>query len=937
MSRLTLETLPLVSFFVARALSAARALDDDRERLAWLADRSQNPYMRSAMQDFIAGIDDAAMLEERLRQLRREVLLVLVARDATGKADYAEVVSTMSDLAEVAVSAVVRVHAKALERRFGVPTSALGVPQDFLVVGMGKLGGRELNVSSDIDLIFVFDEAGDCAPSAACPAPSKRLTNREFFERLSKKVIAGLSDISGAGFVFRVDMRLRPNGDAGPICVSGDMLEEYLTVQGREWERFAWLKSRVVNTPVFTDQAAFDEQVKHITDIVRPFVFRKYVDFNAISSLTNLHQLIRAETLRKEAGKELGIHVKLGRGGIREIEFLTQTYQIIRGGREVQLRAPSTLETLAKLAALGIMNSEQSQKLSEAYIFLRNLEHAIQYVDDQQTHRLPVDALAQARVAQLLGMEIGALLIKLNECRDYVSGVFDAMFVQQEEASLDDEWGIATVAATDAALGQIQTTLEGLGYSEAVHCAQRILQLMHSRLVASQGEATRRKMLQLVRRVAVLCAELLGNDKNDGAQKTFLRFMDLLEVIAGRTTYVALLHQYPAVCEKVARLLQTGAQAAQFLIAHPIVLDELVDERNLKWDNFTPVDWSGWQDDLWAQLREAQGDQETQMNIVRDAYHAAVFQLLVADLEGRFTVERLADQLSALADAVLEVVISLAWSTIASRHTEEPKFAVVAYGKLGGKELSYASDLDLIYLFDDAHPDAAKNYTRLVRRMMSWLTVQTSSGILFDVDLRLRPNGENGLVVSSFDMFCRYQRNEDGTGAWPWEHQALTRARFAAGDRTIGLAFEKEREALLKMSRDKAKVLADVSEMRGKMLEGHPNPTSLFDIKHDRGGMVDIEFAVQALVLIYSHDYPELVNNFGNILLLEMVGRLGLVDVELANRCARIYRDYRYAQRTWRLENGSGNVRLARETMTEQIADVNALWVSVFGDAGPSR
>jgi glutamate-ammonia-ligase adenylyltransferase len=383
--------------------------------------------------------------------------------------------------------------------------------------------------------------------------------------------------------------------------------------------------------------------------------------------------------------------------------------------------------------------------------------------------------------------------------------------------------------------------------------------------------------------------------------------------------------------------LATSAWAAEFLTRHPIILDELVDERSIVIDNDTVVDWSGWKDDVWKALQAVDGDQESQMNIIRDSHHGAVFRLLVADLEGRLTVERLADQLSALADAVIEIVITLAWQTIGSRHRDVPKFAVVAYGKLGGKELGYSSDLDLIYLFDDEDMSASKNYTRLVRRMMSWLTVQTSSGILFDVDLRLRPNGENGLVVSSLDMFKRYQRNEDGTGAWPWEHQALTRARFCAGDREIGEAFERERAEILCLPRIKEEVFTNVVDMRQKMLEGHGNPTCLFDLKHDRGGMVDVEFAVQALVLAYSHEHPELINNFGNIRLLSMAADAGLIEPAVAERAAAAYRRYRAIQRTIRLERGDIPARVDFAMVADEIAAVKALWVAIFGDEGPQR
>lgn len=937
MSRLSIQELPQYSFFVKRALMSAMPLADEEQRLQWLADLASEPYTLEKMKCFLLGIKDTEKLADSLRLLRREVLLTLIARDATGLAQYEEVVKTMTDLAQLAVSQTVRVHALALSERFGIPTSESGVPQDFLVVGMGKLGGQELNVSSDIDLVFVYDEQGRCRPTESCPNPRRELSNAEFFERLSKKVIAALSDISGAGFVFRVDMRLRPNGDSGPIVISNDMLEEYLYVQGREWERFAWLKGRVINEPVFTDQQTFNQQVKNLYDVVRPFVFRRYVDFNAISALSNLHKLIRSETQRREAGKDLGIDVKLGRGGIREIEFITQTFQVIRAGREPQLRVRGTLEALMILEKMGVLKFEQVMRLKDAYIFLRNLEHAIQYVDDQQTHRLPSEVDAQNQIAALLGLKREEMINQLMLIREYVASVFNGIFQVEEKTAEDDDWPQGWAIGFAQAHDALAERLLKMGYENATYCAERVLGLMGSKFLAVQTEAARARMAQLVKRVCQLSLQLAADDKSVASDVIFTRFIALLEVIAGRSTYVSLLVQYPQVCEKVAMVLKTSAWAADYLTAHPIVLDELLDERISELDNFSPVDWSGWQDDLWEKLREAEGDQETQMNLLRDAHHGAVFKLLMADLEGRFTVERLADQLSALADAVLEMVITLAWQTIASRHCDVPKFAVIAYGKLGGKELSYASDLDLIYLYDDPSQEASKNYTRLVRRMMSWLTVQTSSGILFDVDLRLRPNGENGLVVSSLEMFKRYQRNEDGTGAWPWEHQALARARFCAGDREIGMAFEKEREAILRLPRDKEKVFKDVSDMRERMLEGHPNTSDLFDVKHDRGGMVDVEFAVQAMVLAYSHEHPELVNNFGNILLLEMAARAGLIPQDLAQKCVSIYRNYRFIQRKHRLEFGSGAVRVERADQQDNINAVLELWKSVFGSYGPQR
>ena len=934
-SRLSIDQVSQHSFFVKRSLMAAKPMADDPERLALLAELASAPYTRDRMERFL-GESSLENLDDRLRLLRREVMLTLIARDTTGVAGYDEVVATMSDLAEVALQRVVAEHARELARRYGVPMSPLGVPQDLMVVGMGKLGGRELNVSSDIDLIFVFDEHGECQATDEFPSPRKSVSNFVFFEKLAKKIIPALSDLKGAGFVFRVDMRLRPNGDSGPIVISNDMLEEYLYVQGREWERFAWLKGRVVSTPVFASVQQYEQQKRNLADIVRPFVFRKYVDFNAISALSDLHKLIRAETVRREAGRDRGINIKLDRGGIREIEFITQTFQVIRGGRDPKLRGNQTLTMLPLLAEVGAIKTEQAERLSEYYVFLRNLEHAIQYVDDQQTHRLPNGDEQGASIAAMMGMDAEAMVSKLDTVRDYVAETFDAIFQVQSEEVQEDDWPQGWLHGFESAFEPLCAIFKEKGFVDSQQAAHRVMGLMSSKLLAAQNASARNKMAQLVKRVFEL-ASSHDDVANVGIDQIFLRFVNLLDVIAGRSTYVSLLCQYPAVTERVTRLLATSAWAANFLTAHPIILDELVDERSIVIDNDTVVDWSIWKDEVWTALKAVDGDQESQMNIIRDSHHGAVFRLLVADLEGRLTVERLADQLSALADTVIEIVITLAWQTIASRHCDVPKFAVIGYGKLGGKELGYSSDLDLIYLFDDKDANASKNYTRLVRRMMSWLTVQTSSGILFDVDLRLRPNGENGLVVSSLDMFKRYQRNEDGTGAWPWEHQALTRARFCAGDREIGAVFEKERAEILCLPRDKNVVLANVVDMRQKMLDGHANPTRRFDLKHDRGGMVDVEFAVQALVLAYSHDHPELINNFGNIRLLSMAAEAGLIDSAIAERAANAYRRYRAIQRKIRLERGDGPTRVEFDWVKEEIAAVKALWMAVFGDEGPQR
>lgn len=930
------------SSYARRALEAIGAGHPERTPEEVLDELMRREWRREDFVSTICAWNDPAELSLGLRILRRELMLSIIAADCTGAIGYDEVVRRMSDFAEVAVSQVVGVHAKELARRYGVPYGISGQPQDLLVVGMGKLGGRELNVSSDIDLIFVFDENGETRPTAEYPDARKTLSVEEFYERLARRVIPALNDIEGPGFVFRVDMRLRPNGDAGPIVCSSTMLEEYLYSQGREWERFAWLKGRVISGAVFNTPEGFAQQVKNLRSLVKPFVYRKYLDFGALESLRNLHEMIRAETARRELIRgNTGVNVKLGRGGIREIEFITQTIQIIRGGRNNRLQGRSTLEMLTALGEEGFLERDVAQACREDYVFLRNVEHAIQYVNDEQTQMLPSGGEKLDAIAALLGVESKWLWEAVQSVRERVSRVFESIFQVEDPGVSTEGWPVGWETGSQSSQDLLLAHLQSLGYGEdAPELLGRIMRLASGRWGRGVSDLSRTRMQKLLPIIVESCPKWLNQSavRVIALPKLLSRYLKLLEAIAGRSTYVALLSEYLTAAQRVGKVLSASRWSAEFLIQHPIILDELVDGREKEYDDFTPVDWHAWAEKLRRELSVVEGDQERQMNILRDAHHAAIFQLLIADLDGRFSVERLADQLSALADAVLQEVIELAWASLADRHCERPRFAVIGYGKLGGKELGYDSDLDLVFIFDDDNQDAERVYTRLVRRMMSWLTIQTSSGKLFDVDLRLRPNGESGLIVTPFEMFCRYQDNADGTGAWFWEHQALTRARFVAGDPELGRRFEEQRCKILLKPRDPEQTRSDVIEMRRKMHEGHVNRTSLFDIKHDAGGMVDVEFVVQWFVLTYASKYPELTNNFGNILLLETLGRLKLLSPELCSCAVRAYRRYRQLQHEVRLNVGEGTpVRLDPELLEKERDCVQTLWRSVFGDAPRSE
>jgi len=920
------------SRFVAQA--AARLGADADAQVDALVRLGATAWTARRLADELGDATDAAALGVALRLLRRQTLLGVIVRDVAGVASLDEVTATMTWLAELAVRRLLAAHAHELAQLHGVPVAADGTPQDLLVVAMGKGGGAELNVSSDLDLIYLYDNGGETRALGEYADARRPLSNHEFFEKLGRRLTAALSDLTADGFVFRIDLRLRPNGDAGPLAVSCAMLEEYLVRQGREWERFAWLKGRVISTPVFADAEAFAAQVKALESTVTPFVFRKYLDFNAIASLRGLHEMIRAETLKKSVRGAAGHrahddNVKLGRGGIREIEFIAQTFQVMRGGREARLHSRRTLSTLATLARLGILPAPACERLAREYVFLRRLEHALQYVDDAQTHLVPEAVGERERVAALLCLGVDELMARYGAAREFVAATFDEVFLPPAQAggSGDTRGTEPSAALTDETL---LARLTALGYRSPQDSVARLRALLASRRVLASSEAARTAIDSLLERAI---EEIAGAARDEGpahdvgADEVLARFAGLLDVIAGRSTYIALLNQYPQAFGRVLRLLAASRWATDFLVLHPILLDELLDERSAE-----PrlADYAIWAAGMREQFAAHAQDVERQMNLLRDAHHAQLFRLLLADLDGRLTVEKLADHLSLLADHAVGLALEGAWRSLARRHREQPAFAVVGYGKLGGKELGYASDLDIIFLFDDPDPDAPEIYAMLGRRLTNWLTAQTSSGVLFDIDLRLRPNGNAGLLVSSIEAFEKYQRNEGGGGAWTWEHQALTRARFCCGDAALGARFEDVRCEVLARPRDRLQLVTDVLAMRRKMHDGHPNRSALFDLKHDAGAMVDIEFIVQTLVLLHSHDQPRLLGNLGNIALLGIAADVGLIDPALAQRCADAYRHYRRLQHRLRL-NGAEYARVDPAEVASDSEAVQALWHQVLG------
>ncbi len=850
-------------------------------------------------------------LPAAMRRLRNVLFSALAQRDLSGQADLNEVVTSISSFAAFAVRRHLAHRHAELSQLHGEPVGAeSGRSQKMLVIGMGKLGGEELNVSSDIDLIFIYPEDGETAVTSP---DQRQLSNHEFFVRLGKKLIADIAEITEDGFTFRVDMALRPNGGSGPLAASFAMLEEYLMVQGREWERYAWVKARALTGDV--------QDIATLEDIVRPFVYRRYLDYGSINALRNMHAQIRAEVIRQETRHpQRSINIKLGRGGIREIEFLTQVFQLIRGGRDPALRDRSTRKTLHILAERKLLSAAVVNQLLDAYDFLRNLEHRLQYLDDAQTHVLPASADDQAIIAGMMGhSDTTAFLSELESVRSWVAAQFDAIFVDKNsgQATSADGNSMPVPDLGEISAEALSEYLATLGIDEPDSSAQRLLASWHSSRLQSLPAASKLQLHALIRTML----PMLAQQTNESCSVTLNRLMDFFEAIARRSAYLALLTEYPQSLLRVIRMMAASEWASQYLTRHPVLLDELLDETMLH----TPPDWPQFALECERQLAAFPGDTERQMDILRELHHAQLFRLLAQDLDGVLTVERLADHLSSLADVLVGATLNAAWQTISTRHCATPRFAVIAYGKLGGKELGYASDLDVIFLYEDDDLEAPAQYAKLAQRFITWMTSHTPAGILFDIDIALRPDGASGLLVSSCAAFEKYQKH----AAWIWEHQALTRARFCAGDAAIGEKFEALRIEVLRQPRSDTTLKKEILTMRQRMHDAHPNHSDEFDLKHDAGGMIDIEFIVQYLVLRHACDHPEIAGDIGNIALLKLAGTLNLIDPELATEVADAYRLFRKMQHSIRLK-GKDRARIAIDKVARPSASVKQLWQLVL-------
>ncbi len=868
------------------------------------------------------GGDEAAFMDG-LRRLRRRELVRIAWRDLALAAPLAETLAELSALADAAIRSALGYARLALAPRYGEPRSADGRPQELVVLGMGKLGGGELNFSSDIDLIFLFPEGGETDGA-------RGVANEDYFTRLGQALIRLLDARTAEGFVFRVDMRLRPLGEPGPLVMNFGAFEDYLQKQGRDWERYAWVKARAV-TGAAAYQGLFD-------DVVRPFVYRRYLDFGVYESLREMKALIAREVVRRD----LQDNVKLGPGGIREIEFIVQAQQLIRGGAEPALQTPSLLSALPRLAGAKLLPAQAVAELQEAYTLLRRVENRLQMAADQQTHALPDDDLGRERLAAASGCaDWDVFRAALDAGRQRVSARFNAVVLgpggrgePAPAAMLEPLW------VAEPALERIAQDVAQLGIRESAEAARLLFELRQSAYFRRLDEYGRRRLATLLPRLLAAVARATGGRRVDG-QTVLARLVRIIEAIGGRTAYLALLNENPQALDRLVRICGMGDYLARQVAAHPLLLDELLDSRV-----FESLPQRGqFAGELAARLEHAGADEERQVDALRHFRRAAMFRVALQDLTGRLPLMQVSDRLTDIAELIVAEALALAWRQTASVYGEPrcqdggppraARVAIVGYGKLGGMELGYGSDLDLVFLHDSAGdrqqtagPKPVDNevfFLRLAQRLIHLLTVHTAAGRLYEVDVRLRPAGKGGLAFTQIGAFEAYQRGE----AWTWEHQALLHSRWIAGDAGLGAAFARIRRDVLMEAVRRDSLREDVVAMRERMRAGHARPQpGRFDLKQDRGGIADIEFLAQYWVLRHVREHPPLAEFSDTIRHLESVGSAALVDHRVIDRLVDAYRRYREAAHHLSLEQLPAVVDAAPLASVQ--AGVTAIWEQVM-------
>ena len=836
-------------------------------------------YFQLRLAAVIGDVDSEEMLIRVLRQFRNREMVRIAWRDIAGWAQLEQTLSDLTLLAEVCLQLSLDYLYDALCRKSKIPVLSNGSPQKLVVLGMGKLGAWELNYSSDIDLIFAYPEDGVLDDK-------KGTEYSEFFIRLARSLINVIDKTTEDGFVFRVDTRLRPFGDSGPLVMSFDAMENYYQSQAREWERYAMIKARPVAGDLKTGE--------YLQQLLRPFVYRRYLDYGAFSAIRELKLKITQELQRKD---RMG-NIKLGRGGIREIEFIGQAFQLIRGGRDSNLQERRILVVLKILGEKSILPKAVVEKLCESYRFLRQVENRLQQYADQQTHDLPIDSENQLRLAFSLGYsDWDNLRNRLDETRESVHSVFEQVF---ESPQSDGEGGDADKlwmgVGDDEYLFQIAGTI---GYQDPSGMLVLLAKFRDGGPVKRLGT----KGIEYLNDLMPMVLNAVGSCHQ--SESTLNRILNFLEAIAGRSVYLSLLVENPLALSQLVKLADASSWIINYVSQYPLLLDELIDPRSL----YAPQQRAQLKGDLANTLAEISTvDIERQMSELRHFKQSHILRVAATDIMDIIPLMVVSDYLTDIAEVILNQVLNMSWEAVTERYgvpphaaaNEKSGFAIIGYGKLGGMELGYGSDLDLVFLYDANSPNTITNgakpiavgqfYSRLGQKIISLLNIKMLSGVLYDIDMRLRPSGNSGLLVSGIDAFEKYQKQD----AWTWEHQALVRARFIVGDTQIERKFNKIRADILRLPRDTTTLKQEVKEMREKMRANmatkDPNK---FDIKQGRGGIVDIEFLVQYGVLSKAGAVENLVDYTGSVTLLKQLEQVGFFTGRETSQLIDAYCCYR--------------------------------------------
>lgn len=876
--------------------------------------------LESIVRQAFIEVSDENELMRALRMVRQRETVRCVWREVLGLATVEETLHSVTIIAETLVDvALLWLYDQACDKPSGAPTQTENARAGGMaVLGMGKLGGRELNFSSDIDLIFFFPESGETTGE-------RPITHEQFFSRLGKSLIRVLDSVTGEGFVYRVDMRLRPFGESGPLVVSMASMENYYVVHGREWERYALIKARTI--------AGDYDEGEQLLQMLQGFMYRRYLDYGAIESLRDMKIMISREAARRYSGD----HVKLGPGGIREVEFIAQLFQLIHGGRDRNLRSSSLKTVLDYLPERGLIPQEAVDELYGAYCYLRRVENFLQMVRDQQTHQLPDNDTDKWRL--LLAMGCGSwevFMQTLDTHRDRVQSHFSSLFMDQvggtdaeedEGREVDLIWNALNSGSED-----VVESLKIAGFKDPQKAQNTLLKLLHEKKIVALTEQGKKRLDQLMPQAleAVL--------QTDTPEIALERLIYILLAVARRTVYLALLFEQPQVLAQLVRLCAASPWFRDYIAAQPILMDGLIDTATL----YSPPDKAGLAQELEDELARLDPEDEEQIiDRLRSFKKMQVFRVAAADIVGALPIMKVSDHLTWLAEVVLERVIAEAWRKMAKKYGEptceidgkphSAKIAVVGYGKLGGWEMGYSSDLDIVFLHDSAGKKQVTNgaksidnavfFARLGQRIIHMLTVFTPAGELYEVDMRLRPSGNSGLLVTSLEAFERYQRKE----AWIWEHQALVRARQVAGSDDIGARFRTVRDSILQEQRDRYALAQEVRQMRERMWEEQGTlKDDGFHLKKSPGGIVDIEFVVQYLVLAHAHIHSELTIWSDNIRILDTLSESGVIDEETASGLADTYRSMR--DEIHRCTLNDLPVRVASKQFNSEREQVRACW-----------